>query len=74
MCLRIMVGKTVSDLGIDLSWRNSTPQLDLCGADNVLDNNLLDCFNNIEDYFQHVTDEVHKTIFDDEINLVGTET
>lgn len=28
--------------------------IDFCGADNVLDNNLLDCFNNIEDYFQYV--------------------
>ena len=28
--------------------------IDLCYADNVLENNLLDCFMNIEDYFEYV--------------------
>ena len=28
--------------------------IDLCGADNVLDNDLLDCFSNIETYFEYV--------------------
>lgn len=28
--------------------------VDLCGADNVLDDNLLDCFENIETYFDYI--------------------
>ncbi len=28
--------------------------IDLCGADNVLDNNLLDCFSDVSEYFEYV--------------------
>lgn len=32
--------------------------IDLCGADNVLENNLLDCFADVDDYFVYVDEEM----------------
>lgn len=32
--------------------------IDLCGADNVLENNLLDCFSDVDDYFEYVDYEI----------------
>lgn len=34
--------------------------IDLCGADNVLENNLLDCFEDVEEYFFYVDEEIIK--------------
>ena len=34
--------------------------IDLCFADNVLSNNLLDCFTNVEDYFEYVDEEIKR--------------
>lgn len=37
-------------------WKDVNPRAeskaDLCGCDNVLENNLIDCFSNIEPYFE----------------------
>lgn len=34
--------------------------IDLCYADNVLENNLLECFSSVEDYFEYVDDEIKR--------------
>ena len=40
--------------------------IDLCGADNVLDNNILDCFSGVSEYFEYVewAEQENKLKFD----------
>lgn len=34
--------------------------IDLCGSDNVLDGNLLDCFSSVKDYFDYVDEDIEE--------------